>query len=243
MRTLAPEAAARTTRRRRAGPSTRSGLLRDAVRLCLATLVGGLLVAAYATYRVWEQGARDDARRAGAIVVLGAAQFDGRPSDVFAARLDHAVALYLAGYAPYLVVTGGKQPGDRTTEAAAAAAYAERRGVPASAILAEDHGRTTLESIEAVGAILRQHGIDDAIFVSDRTHMLRVLRMAGDRGIIALGSPTPTSPTDLDPGRRAEATLHELGALGLYFFVEEPLGRGVTALAGLGLGLAPPVGS
>ena len=77
-------------------------------------------------------------------MVLGAAQFDGRPSAVFAARLDHAVALYLAGLAPYLVVTGGKLEGDRTTEAAVARAYALERGVPADHILVEDAGRSTL---------------------------------------------------------------------------------------------------
>ncbi|MEO6207561.1 MAG: YdcF family protein, partial [Candidatus Limnocylindrales bacterium] len=153
----------------------------------------------------------------GAIVVLGAAQFDGRPSTVFAARLDHAVDLYLAGLAPYLVVTGGKLPGDRTTEAAVARAFALERGVPPDRILVEDAGRSTLESLRSVGAILREHDIQDALFVSDRTHMLRVLRMAHDQGIEAYGSPTTTSPSDVEPRRRFAATLHELGALGLYF--------------------------
>lgn len=205
----------------RSAPRLRSRVLGDLARVALASLAGLLLVAAYTTYRIWEQGSRDDARRVGAIVVLGAAQFDGRPSDVFSARLDHAVELYLAGMAPYLIVTGGSQAGDRTTEAATAAAYAIRHGVPATAILSEDRGRTTLESLDGVAAILRDHGIVDAIFVSDRTHMLRVLRMARDRGIDALGSPTPSSPSDLDLGRRIDATLHEIGALGFYFLVED----------------------
>ena len=102
--------------------------------------------------------------------------------------------------APILVVTGGKAEGDRTTEAAAARAYAVARGVPEAAILSEDRGRTTLESLENVRELFRGRGLSSAVFVSDRTHMLRVLRIATDQGIEAWGSPTPSSPTDTDPG-------------------------------------------
>jgi uncharacterized SAM-binding protein YcdF (DUF218 family) len=178
---------------------------------------GAAIVVGYAAYRIDQEGQHDAQRPVGAIVVLGAAQYDGRPSGVFAARLDHAVALYLAGVAEYLVVTGGKQPADRTTEAAVARAYAIERGVPARAILTEDRGRSTLESLTSVAGILRAHAIRDAVFVSDRTHMLRVLRIARDQGIVAYGSPTRTSPSDRDAGRRLRATIHELGALGAYF--------------------------
>jgi uncharacterized SAM-binding protein YcdF (DUF218 family) len=186
-------------------------------RLALALLAGLLLVIGYVSYRIWDQGNRDDSRPADAIVVLGAAQFDGRPSPVFEARLEHAVALYRAGVAPILVVTGGKLPGDRTTEAATARAYALGHGVPDKAILVEDRGRTTLESLRTVGAMLRDRGAGSAVFVSDRTHMLRVLRIARDQGLAAYGSPTTTSPSDATAARRLEATVHELGALGLYF--------------------------
>lgn len=191
-------------------------MVRDLLVIGLAATVGAVLVTGYATYRIWDQGGRDERRPAGAIVVMGAAQYDGRPSPVFAARLDQAVALYLAGLAPYLVVTGGKADGDRWTEAETARVYAIGHGVPASAILVEDRGRTTLESITAVAEILSARGIRDAIFVSDRTHMLRVLRIAGDQGLVAWGSPTRTSPTDVDPERRTNATIHELAALALY---------------------------
>ena len=177
---------------------------------CLAIV----LVAGYATFRVWAQGERDDRRPADAIVVLGAAQYDGRPSPLFKARLDHAVELYHAGIAPRLVLTGGKASGDRTTEAASARDYAILHGVPPEAILMDENSRTTLESIRAVGALLRANDLDDAVFVSDRPHMLRVLRMAADDGIEAWGSPTATSPIERDPGRQIDATLHELGALG-----------------------------
>jgi uncharacterized SAM-binding protein YcdF (DUF218 family) len=193
--------------------------LRDLLVVGISGAAGVALIVGYAAVRIDQQGHRDEQRRAGAIVVLGAAQYDGRPSAVFAARLDHAVDLYLAGLAPYLVVTGGKLEGDRTTEAAVARAYALERGVPAASILTEDAGRTTLESVRSVADILRTRSIADALFVSDRTHMLRVLRIARDEGIVAYGSPTATSPADTDSKLRLSAMLHELGALGLYFLV------------------------
>ncbi|MES2210716.1 MAG: YdcF family protein [Chloroflexota bacterium] len=187
------------------------------VRILLAVLLGATLVAGWTVFRIEEQGARDEQRRADAIVVLGAAQYNGRPSPVLEARLRHAVDLYGAGVAPLLIVTGGKAAGDRTTEASAARAWAVEHGVPASVILAEDRGRTTLESLEAVSEILRGRGLTTAVFVSDRTHMLRVLRIATDQGVVALGSPTTTGPVDADRDRRLEAIAHELGALAIYF--------------------------
>jgi uncharacterized SAM-binding protein YcdF (DUF218 family) len=171
------------------------------------------------TWRIWDVGNRDEQRPADAIVVLGAAQYDGRPSSILKARLDHAISLYQAGLASHLVVTGGKAQGDRTTEAASARAYAIGRGVPDSAILVEDQGRTTLESIRGVASVLHDHGLTTALFVSDRTHMLRVLRIAQDEGIEAYVSPTTTSPADATVPNRLEATLHEIGGLALYFVV------------------------
>ena len=190
---------------------------RHLVRLLLAGLVAAFVAFGWATFRIWETGNRDDRRDVDAIVVLGAAQYDGRPSPVFRARLDHAVDLYESGVARYLVVTGGKAQGDRTTEGAAARAFALSRGVPAAAILLEDRSRTTLESLRGVATLLRDHDLGSAVFVSDRTHMLRVLRIARDEGITAYGSPTATSPTDATFLSRADATIHELGALTLYF--------------------------
>jgi uncharacterized SAM-binding protein YcdF (DUF218 family) len=190
---------------------------RDLARLLLAFLFGGLAVFGWATFRIWDIGNRDDRQEADAIVVLGAAQYDGRPSPVFRARLDHAVELYEKGLGRFLIVTGGKAQGDRTTEAAAARDFAIARGVPEAAILVEDRGRTTLESLQAVATLLRDHQLRSAVFVSDRTHLLRVLRIAHDEGIAAYGSPTTTSPTDATFLSRADATVHELGALTLYF--------------------------
>jgi uncharacterized SAM-binding protein YcdF (DUF218 family) len=192
-------------------------VLRDLVGVIVAGCLAIAMVTGYATFRVWQQGQRDDRRQVAAIVVMGAAQYDGRPSPLFAARLDHAVDLYRAGVAPRMVMTGGKAPGDRTTEAASARAYAVAHGVPADAILVEDQSRTTLESIHAVGEVLRANGLADAVFVSDRPHMLRVLRMAGDDGIRAWGSPTETSPLEHGLLAQIDATVHELGALAQYF--------------------------
>lgn len=184
-----------------------------------AGLVAGLLLAAaagFAALRIWQQGELDEERPADAIVVLGAAQYDGTPSAVFRARLDHAIRLYRAGVAPYLVVTGGNQPGDRTTEAAVARRYAIGQGVPPEAIFGEDEARNTLDSLRAVRRAMADRGVTSAVFVSDPTHMLRVLRIANDLGIDAYGSPTRTSPVQADPVLRARATIHEVAALALY---------------------------
>ncbi len=190
--------------------------MRTLARLILAALVVVVIALGYLAFRIWDQGGKDDQRSADAIVVLGAAQYDGRPSPVFAARLDHAIALFHAELAPILIVTGGKAQGDRTTEAASARTYAIARGVPASAILAEDSSRTTLQSIRGVAALMRDEGVHSAVFVSDPSHMFRVLWLAKDAGITAWGSPTRTSPLERDLVRRIDAVVHELGALTVY---------------------------
>ena len=191
--------------------------MRALARLILAGLVVGLALAGYTAYRVWDQGNRDERQAADAIVVMGAAQYDGRPSPLFRARLDHAIELFHEGVAPWLVVTGGKAEGDRTTEADAARLYAISHDVPDSAILAEDQSRTTLQSIRLVAALMTERDLETAVFVSDPSHMLRVLRMASDEGITGYGSPTRTSPLERDPVRRVDAIVHELGALAIYF--------------------------
>jgi uncharacterized SAM-binding protein YcdF (DUF218 family) len=191
--------------------------VRALARLILAGLIAALALAGYTAYRVWDQGNRDERQAADAIVVMGAAQYDGRPSPLFRARLDHAIELFHEGVAPWLVVTGGKAEGDRTTEADAARLYAISHDVPDSAILAEDQSRTTLQAIRQVAALMKDRDLEAAVFVSDPSHMLRVLRMASDEGITCYGSPTRTSPLERDPLRRVDAIVHELGALAIYF--------------------------
>lgn len=202
-------------------PLSVGGLERALVRVVLLGVVTTTAVGAYAAYRIWEQAGRDERRSADAIVVMGAAQYDGRPSPLFAARLDHAIALYHEGLAPRLIVTGGKREGDRTTEAASARQYAVRHDVPEDAILAEDTSRTTLQSIRGVAGLMEGGGLRTAVFVSDPTHMLRVLRIASDVGIEAYGSPTRTSPLEDEMVSRIDATVHELGALAVYFVAGE----------------------
>jgi len=196
-------------------------LSRDIARFVALAIALAVLVAVFATWRIVAQGDRDDARPADAIVVMGAAQYDGRPSPVFEARLAHAVDLYHEGLASRFIVTGGKRDGDRTTEAATARAYALAHGVPEAAILQEDQARTTFESVRNVATLMEGAGLHSAVFVSDRPHMLRVLRMAADAGITGWGSPTTSSPLEHDPMARVDATVHELGALAVYFVTGE----------------------
>ncbi len=197
------------------------GLSRSrAADIGLAVIAAGFAVAlagALATWRITVQGDRDEQRPADAIVVLGAAQYDGRPSPVFQARLDHAIELWHKGLAQWFIVTGGKLPGDRTTEAATARAYAIDHGVPAEKIFGEDKARNTLTSMRSVSVLMRDRGLHSALFVSDPAHMLRVLRLADDLDIDAYGSPTRTSPVQDDDREVALAIAHELGALAVYF--------------------------
>jgi vancomycin permeability regulator SanA len=198
-------------------PVGRRPVLQTTALLVAGFALGGAALIGFMAVQIAIQGARDERRPANAIVVLGAAQFNGTPGGVFRARLQHAVDLYHDHVADYLVVTGGKLPGDRTTEGATAKQWAIEHGVPADHILGEFAGRSTLESLEAVAAIFRERGFTSAVFVSDRTHMLRVLRMATDLGITGWGSPTETSPTDLETGRRTQAMVHEIGGLLAYY--------------------------
>lgn len=159
-------------------------------------VVGLILLAFYLVtlVQVWRAADSDDRERSEAIIVLGAAQYDGRPTEVFKARLDHAAALWHAGVAPTIVVTGGKQPGDRFTEAGAGADYLHALGVPDEAILRETTGKSSWESLAASARFLQERGIDEVTLVSDPFHMLRIRLIAEELGFDASTSPTRTSP-------------------------------------------------
>lgn len=155
-------------------------------------LVTGAWLLSAALVVVW--GANDRMEKADAIVVLGAAQYAGRPSPVLKARLDHAIELYHAKMAPTMILTGGMGTGDTTSEAAVSARYVQKRGVPQSAIMLETEGRTTSQSLRAVASMMSDRRISTAILVSDPFHMLRLRILAGRMGIGAFTSPTRTSP-------------------------------------------------
>jgi uncharacterized SAM-binding protein YcdF (DUF218 family) len=160
------------------------------VCLVLFLLVVGFYLASF--WQVWSTGRSDDARSVDAIVVMGAAQYDGRPSPQLAARLDHAVDLWSEGLAPVVVVTGGKQEGDRFTEASASAAYLVDRGVPSSAIVQEDAGSTTYDSLERARTIVGD-SVDTVLVVTDPYHTLRSQLTAEEVGFTAYVSPAPDS--------------------------------------------------
>lgn len=137
---------------------------------------------------------RDEAGRADAIVVLGAAQYNGRPSPVFRARLDHAAVLFRRRLAPLVIVTGGVGAGETLSEAVVGRDYLLSIGLPAAAIEAESAGRSSAPSVRAAAALIRARGGSRAIFVSDGFHLLRLGFLARRFGIRALGSPAPGSP-------------------------------------------------
>lgn len=144
--------------------------------------------------QVWMASRRDQVTPTQAILVFGAAQYNGRPSPVLRARLDHAVDLYHDGVAPRVVVTGGRRPGDTSTEASVGAQYILGRGVPESAILRETGGRNSWESLAAAARFLKQRDITRVVLVSDPFHSARVAAMADELGLDATVSPTRTSP-------------------------------------------------
>jgi uncharacterized SAM-binding protein YcdF (DUF218 family) len=160
----------------------------------VGVIVIGALYYFVTLFQVWRTGEAEQARPVDAIVVLGAAQYNGRPSPVLASRLDHAFELYQRGLAPFVVVTGGKQPADLFTEADTEARYLTERGVPAAAILREESGRNSWDSLDGVAVLLRERGLRRVLLVSDPFHSLRIRGMAGEFDLVAFVSPTRTSP-------------------------------------------------
>lgn len=175
--------------------------------LRIGTVLLGLVVLylAVTAYGVWSASRTDDAAAGGnrsdsddrtAIVVLGAAQYDGRPSPVLAARLDHALELRDDGIGSTIVVTGYKQDDDRFTEAYAGLKYLLTHGVPESDVIVVDDGSNTWESLSAVNRVLARQGINDVMLVSNGYHNRRLLGIAGELGLDARvssvgGSATP----------------------------------------------------
>jgi uncharacterized SAM-binding protein YcdF (DUF218 family) len=183
-------------------------------------VVGGLLMAALivggTAFRVWQVARFDDRQAADAVVVLGAAQYDGDPSSIFAARLRHAEALYEDGFAPRIVTTGGGREGDAFTEAEAGRQYLIERGVPAEDVVAVGQGSDTLGSLQAVAARAVRDGWQSALLVSDPWHSLRARVMASDSGLEAWTSPTRSGPVVQTRETQLRYIVRETAAL-LYY--------------------------
>jgi len=149
---------------------------------------------------VWRQANRDEAARADAIVVFGAAEYRGHPSPVLRARLDHALDLYRRGLASRVITTGGHGGDPQFTEGEVGRTYLARNNVPSEMILVESQGETTVESATAVAEIMDRMRMSSCIVVSDGYHIYRVKKMLEARGIRALGSPRVPGPDP--PARR-----------------------------------------
>jgi len=174
-----------------------------------------------AAVMVWSS--RDEARPANAIVVLGAAQYAGRPSPVLRARLDHALDLWHKHLGQLLILTGGTGERDTTSEAAVGRTYAIKHGVPDTVILMETEGRTTSESMRAVAGMLEARGLQTALLVSDPFHMLRLRILARRFGFIPYTSQTRTSPISPNREQRWKYIFSESIKAPLAFFFERKM--------------------
>ena len=154
-----------------------------------AAMVALVAAIGYLSVRIGRQSTRDEAQPADVILVLGAAEYRGRPSQVFRARLDHALELYNRKLAPLIMTTGGAGGEPVFTEGGVGRAYLIGRGVPPEAIIVETEGESTVYSTTLAGEIMRRMGLNSAIVVSDGYHIYRVKKMLESRGLKAYGSP------------------------------------------------------
>ncbi|KAF1723514.1 YdcF family protein [Pseudoxanthomonas japonensis] len=201
-----------STRRKK----SKRGVIGWAFRLVMLALIW---LAGVAAYIIWV-GQRDDATPADAIIVLGAAAYDAKPSPVFEERIRHGIDLYKRGLAPTLIFTGGYGgTGARFSESQVARRYALRQGVPDKAILIESLSRNTHDNLRQARVLMQQHKLHSVIIVSDPLHMARALRISRDLGIRSVGSPTPTSRF------RSFATRWRFLLQEVYFFHRDRLPR------------------
>ena len=154
-----------------------------------AALAGLVVLVGTLSVRIGQQSTREEAQPADVILVLGAAEYRGRPSQVFRARLDHALELYNRKLAPQIMTTGGAGGEPVFTEGGVGRSYLIGRGVPPEAIVVETEGESTVHSTTLAGEIMRRMGLNSAIVVSDGYHIYRVKRILESRGLRAYGSP------------------------------------------------------
>jgi uncharacterized SAM-binding protein YcdF (DUF218 family) len=189
-----------------------------------------LLVVTSTALAIWWTARQDSRPSSDAIVVLGSAQYNGVPSSIFEARLEHAIALYDDGVAPVIVTVGGKADGDQFTEADAGRRYLADAGVPDDALLAVPEGVDTLESMRAVSTAFTGRGWSSAVLVSDPWHAMRAERMAEDAGLAAESSPTRQGPAVQTRATQFRYILRETAAYLLY----RATGESIAGAPGIG---------
>lgn len=189
---------------------------RWAARIVVGVLLVSALVIGGTAFRVWQVARVDDRRQVDVVIVLGAAQYDGSPSPIFAARLRHAQRLFAQGLAKRIVTVGGRRAGDGFSEAEAGRRYLLNRGVPAPVVLAVGQGSDTLGSLRAAADTASRQDWHTALLVSDPWHSLRARTMARDAGLMAWTSPTRSGPVVQTRDTQARYIVRETGAL-LYY--------------------------
>ena len=160
-------------------------------------IIFALIGPAYGVSQVWRAANNPIVRQADVIVVLGAAQLDGKPGAALEARLIEAKRIYDLGYAPLIITVGAGAPGDRTTEAASGKYWLRMNGIPSKDIIAVEEGRDTLVSTKAFAAVMKKRFVSDVILVTDPYHCKRAITMANDQGVLATCSPVETGPNTL----------------------------------------------
>jgi uncharacterized SAM-binding protein YcdF (DUF218 family) len=204
-------------------------LVRILGRYLLGTLLVAVLIVAGVALRVVQVGNQDQRETAQAIIVLGAAQYNGRPSDVYAARLDHAAELYRAGVAPAVLTIGGGQVGDRLTEGEAGRQYLAAAGLPAAALTAVGTGNDTLLSLRAADDVLHQRGWTSVVLVTDPWHSERSRLIASDLGLSVQVSPVTQGPSAESGVAGRYVTRETLGTL-FYLLTGGSSGAGSAVL-------------
>lgn len=186
----------------------RSSALRATILVLVILLAGIAAWSRWVYVQIESYAHQDQAARADAIGVLGAAEYDGRPSPVFRARLDHALVLYDRGIAPLIITLGGPG-GDQYTEGSVGADYLMSKGVPEEDIIAETESRNTEESARRIAVIARVNGLHRLVIVSDDTHMFRIHAICAAEGLDVLTSPRSRPPV-VDRTLQAERIAHEI---------------------------------
>jgi uncharacterized SAM-binding protein YcdF (DUF218 family) len=166
-------------------------------RMTTLVIILALIGPAYGVSQVWRAANNPIVRQADVIVVLGAAQLDGKPGAALEARLIEAKRIYDLGYAPLIITVGAGAPGDRTTEAASGKYWLRMNGIPSKDIIAVEEGRDTLVSTKAFAAVMKKRFVSDVILVTDPYHCKRAITMANDQGVLATCSPVETGPNTL----------------------------------------------